>query len=133
MTIEFVTETRTVGTWRTMQFDAVTIVDGLAWRRAKDGFGGPDARHPREDWLLDLPGVTISVNRHLKGTVGKETRWRADFHGVGGFASLEEAMRAEVADALDRGRLEYTMNKAAAELGKVATARQLMREATNAA
>lgn len=51
--------TKETGTYVKMEFDARGEYFGLTWLRVKDGMGG---RGDREDWVADIPGVSISVH-----------------------------------------------------------------------
>lgn len=82
-----------IPTWRAMQYDAELVVDGLTWRRAKDGFGDFG---DREDWVLDIPALSAHV-----GLVPRR-KWD------GKHDTREEAMRARVKETLRRAPSEIT-------------------------
>lgn len=45
--------------WTEMEFDAAVFRHGVRWLHVKDGMGGYG---DREDWVCDLPGVTLSIH-----------------------------------------------------------------------
>ncbi len=75
-----------IGTWVEMEFDATCRRNGLTWFRVKNGMG---ERGDREDWVADVPGVSISVHDyHYNGE---------DFgpsYGSFDNACLQESIRA---------------------------------------
>ena len=45
--------------WAEMEFDASVVRHGITWLHVKNGMGGGG---DREDWVADLPGITLSVH-----------------------------------------------------------------------
>jgi len=71
-----------------MRFDASLVLDGLTWLRVKGGFGG---RGDREDWILAVPAICVSVSR-----------WRQEAWDSKGrkFGSREEAMQHAIENGI---------------------------------
>jgi hypothetical protein len=73
-------EVKKVGSWSEMTYDAETYV--IRWLRVKDGMGG---RGDREDWVADIPGMTICVHDY---------NWKEMSFGVRFGKTRDEAMVA---------------------------------------
>lgn len=79
---------KTTGTWVEMEYDARGEYFGIIWLRVKDGMGG---RGDREDWVADIPGVSIAVHDY---------HWNGEEFGSN-HGSFLGAIKAETQRALD--------------------------------
>lgn len=118
-----------IGGWvNTLEYDAETTADGLRWLRVKDGFGGPrsNARFPREDWVLDVPVLSVSVTWEKNPSFAKEPgkHWRS---GGRYFTTREEAMRNELERAHETAR--FKLERVAKELHDLTVSNRKIQQA----
>lgn len=85
--------TRKFSTWVEMEYDAKLVFKGVTWYRVKGGFG---QRGDREDWVGNLPGVSLSVCDYMWM---KSKRWGFDV-----YPSFEKALEGQMRKALTWSR-----------------------------
>lgn len=107
-----------IATWREMDYDRVLVLDGLTWRRVKDGFGGLG---DREDWVLEVPGYGISVSRFHGLLWGQSPSPSAR---PGGHERREDAMRAKVKGIV--GSVQTKIGQVRRELELLETTKALL-------
>lgn len=79
------------GNWSLLKVDASIAIHGVVWLRVYGGFGG---RFDREDWIADLPGVSISVCDY---------HWNGSDFGPS-YPSFEDACRGQLESGLRHAR-----------------------------
>lgn len=111
-----------VGNWtESLVYDAVTVVDGLVWRRTS--FGDSHSRYEREDWVLDLPNVGVSITRSRIMGEDEWGLWNA--WPRGGVKSMRTAMCERI--HLDLNSLDDEINDTALKLGGLVVSRHEMK------
>lgn len=76
-----------LATWLPQIVDAEIVLDGIKWYRVKGGFGN---RHDREDWIADVPGISISTNDYS---------WNGEDFGPD-YGTFENACKQNLIEAL---------------------------------
>lgn len=84
-----------VGGWAEwLRYDRVIEFGGLTWYRVNEGFGYGNASADREDWVLDVPALSVSVTYWKKKMPFCDgPGWRVQ---ASAFRTREEAMTAAV-------------------------------------
>jgi hypothetical protein len=85
------TATVRTGTLKPQEVDASLDLVGLTWFRVHGGFGG---RFDREDWIADLPGVSVTVCDY---------HWNGSDFGLS-YGSFEAACRGQLEFSLQNAR-----------------------------
>ena len=98
------------GGWAEQDVDARAIHKGIDWYRVEDGFG---TRGDREDWIADLPKLSVCVSRDL----GSEY-YRV---GVRNFPTIEEAMDEAIKNAMRHS--DWKIDKCIEEMQDLQVAR----------
>jgi hypothetical protein len=97
-------EKREIAGWAEMKYDARCVRYGITWLRVKDGIGG---RGDREDWVADLPAMTVSVHDY---------HFHAPYWGIERYPSFNAAIKGQIKRAVGYARQqadEYTRKTAA--------------------
>ncbi len=101
-----------IGGWNELTYTAMKTYRGLKWYKTCFGEKGE-----REDWVADLPGVTVNVSRYTRNK-----KWEIVFKDP--TSSWEKAADA----ALERARdtVKHDLNKAIIRLAALATSSNLI-------